>query len=151
MKRVNPETGKPFKCGDAREDGRLFWSYETNRKKKDGFYVEQWLTEEAHQAKKQKNNQRKYPKYQREWHLKTTYKLKLEEYQNLLEAQNSECKICKTKTPGKNRISFSVDHCHKTGKVRGLLCIKCNSLLGHAKDQIEILENAIQYLKDSEP
>ena len=45
--------------------------------------------------------------------------------------------------------SSDIDHSHETGKVRGLLCHNCNMLLGHSKDNINTLENAIMYLNKS--
>jgi len=42
---------------------------------------------------------------------------------------------------------LAVDHCHVSGKIRGLLCFHCNSSLGKMKDSVEILQNAIDYLK----
>lgn len=44
----------------------------------------------------------------------------------------------------------NVDHCHETNKIRGLLCGKCNTLLGNAADSIEILEASIEYLQKSD-
>lgn len=67
----------------------------------------------------------------------------------LLEQQNGRCAICKTKDPSSRRKSssyFCVDHCHFTGKVRGLLCSPCNSALGFFKDKKENLLEAISYL-----
>jgi len=61
------------------------------------------------------------------------------------EVQKGRCLIC-TKIPTKQLV---VDHCHTTGKVRGLLCDKCNFLLGLANDQINVLQNAIAYLESS--
>jgi len=149
MKRINPVTGLPFCCGDQREDGRLFWAYDTHRKKKDGFYVERWLIKEAHERKKKNNNKRRYPEYQRNWHLEKTYQLTSVNYKKLLKEQKGKCKICGTTAPGKKRDTFSVDHCQQTNQIRGLLCIKCNSLLGQANDDIAVLEKAILYLKQS--
>ena len=60
--------------------------------------------------------------------------------------QNIKCAICGTEFNEKNK-GF-VDHSHITNEVRGLLCSKCNSLLGMANDDIEILKKAIEYLKD---
>jgi hypothetical protein len=47
----------------------------------------------------------------------------------------------------KNNKSLSVDHCHATDRIRGLLCLDCNFLIAHAKDNIEILLSAIKYLE----
>jgi hypothetical protein len=85
----------------------------------------------------------------RNYALKRIYKISIDEYNQILLEQDNRCKICKADTPGFNR-SFAVDHCHKTDKVRGLLCQNCNILLGKAKDSIDILNSAIQYLS-SEP
>jgi hypothetical protein len=85
-------------------------------------------------------------KYSRERNLKRNFNLSESEYQSMFAAQKGCCAIC-----GKSRNSsgkkLAVDHCHKTGKVRGLLCINCNLGLGSLQDKIEILESAINYLK----
>ena len=63
----------------------------------------------------------------------------------LFEAQNGRCAICN----GTRRQRLSVDHCHKTGRVRGLLCRMCNGrLLTSARDNPEVLRNAANYLED---
>jgi hypothetical protein len=54
------------------------------------------------------------------------------------------CAICKEKCSGKNKV---IDHCHSSGKIRGILCRKCNLGLAHFNDNIEIFVNAIKYLK----
>lgn len=85
-------------------------------------------------------------------HIKNHYNLELEKYNNIIIEQNNRCAICL----GQNRKNrFSVDHNHQCCKdkkscgecVRGLLCIKCNILLGSSRDSILILESAIKYLK----
>lgn len=66
-----------------------------------------------------------------------------QDFDALLAKQDERCAICGrpfVKTP-------HVDHCHKTKIVRGLLCVRCNFLLGYAHDDPEILTKAIQYLK----
>lgn len=76
------------------------------------------------------------------------YNLTQEEYNAMWEKQNFCCAICKTnKNNGK---TWSIDHCHDSQKVRGILCDQCNLLLGHAKDNQEILSEAVYYLKENE-
>ncbi len=74
------------------------------------------------------------------------YGITEEEYQSMLAAQDNRCAICNTHTSSLPR-RLSVDHCHRTGKIRGLLCLKCNSLLGYAEDNEVILGTAISYLR----
>jgi hypothetical protein len=64
---------------------------------------------------------------------------------NLLAQQNYSCAICQGKA---KRGSFDLDHCHTTGKVRGLLCNKCNKGLGFFNDNIELFVRAIKYLEE---
>lgn len=73
--------------------------------------------------------------------MKQKYGLNKESYEVLLKSQNGKCDICKIKNPE------AVDHCHKTGETRGLLCRSCNTALGMFKDDIDILNNVIIYLK----
>ena len=85
-------------------------------------------------------------KYQRN---RTTVLLKAygiteDEYNKMYSEQNGDCKIC-----SKNFSRLCVDHDHKSGKVRGLLCHHCNTMLGLALDDISTLTNAINYLKST--
>lgn len=75
--------------------------------------------------------------------LKRRYGITAEEYDHLLAMQNGRCHICND-LPGKHRLS--VDHDHKTGRIRGLLCHNCNHALGKFKDNIIHLFKAIKYL-----
>jgi len=68
--------------------------------------------------------------------LSKVYNITIEEYDAMLVNQNNKCKICDT-TPDKK---LNIDHCHKTNKVRGLLCWPCNIALGHFKDNIDLLD-----------
>lgn len=82
----------------------------------------------------------------------STWEEALSKYNELVIMQNNLCDICKKSETctspihGKIR-DLCVDHCHKTGKVRGLLCDDCNVLLGRAKDNIETCFSAAEYLK----
>ena len=71
---------------------------------------------------------------------KRIYNLPHEIAEQLAISREGVCKICN------ERSLLVVDHCHKTGEVRGFICKYCNSLLGYAKDNIEILQNSISYL-----
>lgn len=59
---------------------------------------------------------------------------------------NATCAICKKHKSNFTR-ALAVDHCHTTGKIRGLLCTNCNRALGNIKDSIDNLKNAIEYLE----
>lgn len=79
---------------------------------------------------------------------KRNFGITLNDYNIILKNQKGKCAICKQKeSNGKN---LSVDHDHKTGKVRGLLCNNCNRSLGLLKDDISVLKNCIKYLKKNE-
>lgn len=85
----------------------------------------------------------------RGYDLKRTYGITLEQYNAMLEQQGHVCAICKQKETGKiNDVvkSLAVDHCHSTGKIRGLLCSNCNQGIGKLKDNVGIMTNAISYL-----
>jgi len=68
-------------------------------------------------------------------------------YAETLEKQNGKCAICKAEKYDRLGRRFAIDHCHDTGKIRGLLCSQCNVALGMFKDSEEVLENAIKYLR----
>lgn len=76
-----------------------------------------------------------------------------EQSDKMLEAQNGVCAICSCITNCKSKsgeLKWCIDHCHKTGKVRGILCHLCNAALGLFRDDIQTLENARAYLIRSE-
>ena len=75
---------------------------------------------------------------------KSVYGITLEEYDILLEEQNGKCKICGSDDNNGQR--FCVDHCHETGKVRGLLCRPCNLALGCLRDDPILVLKAADYL-----
>jgi len=101
----------------------------------------------AQQIEYRENN----PEKIRNHDLKSNHNITLEEYNKMLDEQNGVCAICfekeTDKESNKKIKSLAVDHDHKIGSVRGLLCGKCNKMLGMAKDNIFILKNAIEYLK----
>lgn len=104
------------------------------------------------QAKQRSRNRNKYfATYHMKRKLVKRYGINEEIYQQILKKQEGKCAICGSKkaTPidYKNAPQrLAVDHCHKTGKVRGLLCFSCNRALGYLKDDITLLKKAIEYL-----
>jgi hypothetical protein len=75
------------------------------------------------------------------------YGISLEQFRQMLDVQGGKCAICKVGHPGGDAgRRWNVDHCHSTGKVRGLLCANCNHGLGKFQDDPEILRQAIAYL-----
>lgn len=76
------------------------------------------------------------------------YGLTIDDYNELFIAQKGCCKGCDTHQSAFKK-NLVVDHCHTTGKVRGLLCVGCNLALGYVKDSIENLASLINYLNNS--
>jgi hypothetical protein len=83
--------------------------------------------------------------------LKKKYGLTLSDYKRMHEAQGGACAICRRQRPAENRRHLHVDHCHKTGKVRGLLCSRCNLLLGVLEAAGGWVARAHAYLKQTAP
>lgn len=73
------------------------------------------------------------------------YGITLEEYNQMLEEQDNQCGICGVQESEAD-VKLSVDHCHETGIIRGLLCRACNTGIGNLRDSIELLEKAVDYL-----
>lgn len=79
----------------------------------------------------------------REYHLRRRYGIGNAEFNSLVEAQGGVCAACREQKPE------HVDHDHVTGEVRGVLCFSCNGGLGLFRDRIQLLERAIDYLRDT--
>ncbi|ADF42419.1 endonuclease VII [Synechococcus phage S-CBS2] len=93
----------------------------------------EWRTRNRANARKHKCGQ-----------LRRDYGITLEQYEEMDQKQGGVCSICSSR-PGSRRLS--VDHCHSTGKVRGLLCSNCNTAIGLLGDNRAILQAAITYLE----
>lgn len=81
-------------------------------------------------------------KHYTNYNLVRNYGITYEQYLERYNSQGGICPICKI-----FRLVLSVDHDHKTNKIRGLVCNKCNTGMGHLKDNIKNLKNAIIYLE----
>lgn len=97
-------------------------------------------------------NKKKYEEKERKIRLET-YGLTFADYDCLWEQQGGVCSICglseTKKSFGTRTRRLSVDHCHETGNVRGLLCNQCNVGLGNFNDDIDVMASAILYLINS--
>ena len=128
-------------CGIEKEINQFGISHRKNKKPCIRNYCRLCGNEKT--RKHYANNLNKY----REYNLKNKFGISLNEYNNLLELQNFQCAICGSKdTKIKKSKYFSVDHDHKNGEVRGLLCHHCNVGLGHFQDNPTILFKAVDYL-----
>ena len=111
--------------------------FSKKKKKKDGLQTwckkcsKEWLA----------NWHKENPSY----HLKKTYNITIEDKQAMMVGQNNSCAICKE--PFINPKLIHVDHCHKSTKIRAILCSHCNTALGGCKDSPKILQQAIHYLE----
>lgn len=84
---------------------------------------------------------------QKDKHLKAAFGIGMDTYEKMLENQGGICAICGS--PPSEKRSLSVDHCHKKGHIRMLLCGQCNQGLGSFRDDPHLLETAIAYLKET--
>jgi len=76
------------------------------------------------------------------------YGITPDEYKEMLKEQQDKCKICERDFDGEVNVPH-VDHCHSSGKVRGLICRTCNTGLGNFEDRTDWLKKAVEYLETS--
>ncbi len=111
-----------------------------NKKSREHYWNNIEANREYHRLYKLRNKEKR-----QKWILKDLYNLPIEKYNDMFIEQGGRCAIC-----GKHQVEFKkklcVDHNHETGKIRGLLCNKCNSLLGYAGESPDVLHNAVKYL-----
>jgi len=77
-------------------------------------------------------------------YLRRLYGIGIEDKKAMIKDQAGKCPICQRKL---SKLRTAIDHNHETGEVRGVLCHNCNRMLGEAKENIETLKRAINYLK----
>ena len=120
--------------------------YRDNNKEKIKQYEKMYtIKNKEKQRKKDKlyyaNNKEK----ERERKFKQKYNLSLDEYNAMLKNQDNKCLICGNELKDKQKIH--IDHCHKTGKVRGILCARCNTRLELVENHPEIIQSMFTYLE----
>ena len=146
--------GKVEKMALSKEERKKRNEYQREWRKKHPEYrdyMREWQIKNRDKRNMQQRerfakNPEKYRAIYKKKSLEWNYGLNLEDYNTMLVEQGDCCAICKSDNPGVKNRGWHVDHDHITGDVRGLLCHKCNHLLGNARDNPEILTAAIQYL-----
>ena len=118
------------------------------RRTKSGTYLRSWCKscENLQSISYAKRNPQKIKYWNKKGGLKRSFGITIEVYNSMFNSQNGKCAICGNPNQSKMR-SLTVDHDHKTGKIRMLLCDMCNKGLGFFGDDIELMEKAIEYLK----
>jgi len=113
----------------------------------------QWRAENTQKAlsatlRWRRMNPESYRISARKSELKRRHGITLEEYDRMFQEQRGRCQICKNKGAGTSKYyPLDIDHCHLTGKIRGLLCGLCNRGIGQLKDSPAILRAAVAYLE----
>lgn len=131
------------KCGQTKPLNEFYGHKNPNGKRPDCKTCNKALA-----GVRQKKRRRKTPEVFANTALRQKFGISLDVYNLMLEDQGGGCQICGTKNSGKGKRYFSVDHDHKTGRIRGLLCHSCNAGLGMFKDNPDFLQSAIKYLKE---
>lgn len=92
-------------------------------------------------------NKERVREQQRWARVKRIYGVTREQYEQMLDAQGGRCAICGGTSTRRRSEFFHVDHCHDTGRVRGLLCHKCNTAIGMLGDDVHVTRRALEYLE----
>ena len=122
-------------------------------KKFNGHGNSKYCSDECRKTASNNYDRKRYDPYKnRNWKLKRNYNISQEDYDKIYEKQGGKCAICEENDTGMynqhGKIEyFCVDHNHKTGEIRGLLCSNCNTAIGLLKHDPAILAKAIKYIE----
>jgi hypothetical protein len=124
-----------FRKGKAPELQAIIDQYEAEKDKR--------IAERSHRQRKCANEKRRGDKWRAHtlWH---RYSLTIEDYDRMLSEQGGACYICKEASPRR----LEVDHCHKSGQVRRLLCTRCNTIVGIVESEKSRLFEAQRYVAE---
>jgi hypothetical protein len=106
-------------------------------------------THKTYQRELRKRKHAENPASRVDGQLRYNYGIGIEQYNEMFAAQAGSCAICEVHQTDLSK-RLAVDHCHRTGAVRGLLCTNCNTAIGKLKDSKKLLERAIGYLSAAE-
>lgn len=135
------KSGYSYLCKECNKQVILKWRKDNPEK----FKAQAKRTRTRHNNK-YKGTQKQHTTY-RSAHLKNKFGITLEVYNNMLAKQQGVCWICNKPETSKRNKHLAVDHCHKTNKIRGLLCSMCNTGIESFRDNPCFIGNAIIYLK----
>lgn len=135
------------KCGTPHDSGRRIC------RECEASSARNWRAKNPDRARQiireyQERNPEKMRAHNRRMKLRKAYGVTPEQFEAMLTSQSGRCAICGTSAPNGPGKRFMVDHSHKTGKVRGLLCCNCNFVIGHCLENIETLKKAVTYLEE---
>lgn len=140
---MNIEYGRRCnKCGETKPVSEFYKDRQNGSKRYEckgchlEYYRNKWKDADPSYREARRESSRKY--------ILSQYGLTPKDYHSMLEEQGFVCAICETKPEAGN---LAIDHCHKTGGVRGLLCKQCNSAIGILGDNPEGLGRALAYLE----
>jgi cAMP phosphodiesterase len=143
------EASRKWKAKNKEKVAEYQKKWRSNNKERIKEYMKDWR--ESNQDNIQEYNSRwkeENSDYFVDKHLKYKYGISIEKYTEMLKKQDFKCAICKVHESEAVRKKLFVDHCHKSNEIRSLLCLNCNTAIGHAKEDTTILQSMIDYLKD---
>lgn len=129
------------KCGERKPMAEFHWSNGGKHRRRTCK-----ACAHARHMELRRENPEKYRRKDRLQHVNRKYGLDEEAYDALILSSQGRCGICKREFTGIPH----VDHDHETGRIRGVLCLACNTALGKFRDDVEILKSAIMYLERDE-
>lgn len=137
---MNTESDKLicYKCKEYKEQDKFYNSKSEKtkyRSYKHGYCIA--CTSDHNHSRKE---------YLADRHLRNTYGISLQDKRDMIKAQENKCAICATEVTEQSHL----DHCHTAGAIRGVLCFRCNSVLGKLGDNKTLLLNMVKYLEEYE-
>ncbi len=122
-----------------------YYKYNNEKKEKKQEYYKKYSQRPEVKERIEKYNRSK-ERVEKRWNKKGIKNMTVEKYNKIFKEQKGNCSICGI-NQNEFKIPLAVDHNHKTGQIRGLLCSNCNTSLGGFKDNINILTSSISYLQ----
>jgi ribosomal protein L36 len=134
-------------CYSIKRFGKIRVPLEEQHEKRRKYKAEYFQKNKDAILERRKHKPKIDKRTQRGYFFKYKYGISLEDFDLMLQKQNYKCKICgKPHVEDDKENRLYVDHCHKTGEIRHLLCRRCNTGLGLFEDNIQLFKNCINYL-----